>query len=64
MIIPSEDCVRRRIVIDGENYYLLIGKDFLDVTVARENSPDQSKVRNIVKQICDAVTEVRGGKTD
>ena len=61
MDIPFDRCVRKRISIEGEHFYLIIGRTFLDVTVPRENAPDQSKVRAILEQICNAVSEVREG---
>jgi hypothetical protein len=57
--MKGEDCIRRKITIEGENYYLMIGKTFLQATVPRENAPQQSQIRNIVEQICDTVTEVQ-----
>ena len=63
--LPCEPCIRRKVEINGENFYLIIGKEFLQCTVPRENAPGQSKVRNIIERICEEVSSVRselGGK--
>lgn len=62
--MKGEPCIRKKRLIDGENYYIVIGETFLDVTVPRENKPEQSKVRNALEEICATVNEVRGGNTE
>ena len=59
--INEETCVRRKIVIDGENYYLIIGKDFVMATTPHENRPENEKMRKVVDMICHEITEVQGG---
>ena len=53
-----EDCVRKRVVIDGENFYLVVGKTFVDVTVAHENRPENLKKRLMLQTLCDEITTV------
>jgi hypothetical protein len=61
----AEDCTRKKVVINGENFYLIVGKEFIMCTIPRENDPNQSEVRSIVEQVCNAVSEVMsGGKYD
>ncbi len=62
--MSGEDCVRRRVEIEGEYYYLLIGDNFLMATVPRENDPQQSATRKIVETLCNAVSEVRSNKKE
>lgn len=57
--MKGEDCVRKKITINSENFYLVIGKTFLAVTVPRENRPEQSELRNVLEQVCATVNEVR-----
>jgi len=49
--------LRRKIEIEGENFYVIIGKSFVDATVPRENSEDNRKLRTIVDKLCDCITE-------
>jgi len=60
----GEDAVRRKIVIDGENYYLTIGKDFAHATTPYENRPENAKLREIVDKICEEITNTQGGGED
>jgi len=60
--MDGEHCVRSRVVIDGENFYLVVGKNFVDATVPRENSNDRAKLRKIVKVLCDEITRSLGGE--
>ena len=52
-----EDCIRKMIEIDGENFYIMIGKNFVDTTVPFENRPDRMKLRQMLDSICDCITE-------
>lgn len=60
----SEPCVRKRIVVGGENYYLIMGKNFVQATVPYENRPDRLQERAIVEAICEAITEMMEEKRD
>jgi hypothetical protein len=53
-----EECVRKCVEINGENYYILVGKTFVSATVPFENRPERMEERRIVESICDAVTSV------
>lgn len=56
--IPSKDCVRERMKIEGENYYLIVGDDFVRVTCPYENRPDNIKMRMVIDLICDKISEI------
>ena len=47
----SEDCVKKTIIIDNENYYLVVGKSFVMATVPRENDPMMSATRMAVETL-------------
>ena len=51
-------CTRKRAIINGENYYLVVGDDFVEATVPRENDPAMSEARVIVESLCSAITRV------
>lgn len=53
-----EDCTKKTVIIEGENYYLLVGDDFAMVTVPRENDPMMSTTRMIAETICSEITEL------
>ena len=55
--MTPEDCIRKRVEIEGENFYIITGKDFCQATVPRENSRDSEKLRTIVDKVCDTITE-------
>jgi hypothetical protein len=61
-VSEGEHCVRSRVVIDGENFYVTVGRNFVDATVPRENSNDRAKLRRIVKTLCDEITRRLGGE--
>lgn len=60
--IPSDDCKRYKVVIDGENFYLTVGANFAEATVPRENSRDKEKLRKIVDTLCKTITKALGGE--
>ena len=62
--MSGEDAVRRKVVINGENFYLVIGKNFAHATTPYENRPENEKVRRIVDTICEEITQVQGGSED
>jgi len=53
-----EDCTKKTVIIEKENYYLLVGDDFAMVTVTRENDPMMSTTRMIAETICEEITEL------
>jgi len=56
--LKYDACVRRKMVIDGEHFYLVVGKTFIQCVVPRENSPEQSKLRDTIETMCTHVTEL------
>ena len=54
-----EDCVRTRFTFDEENYYLVTGETFVDVTCPRENTPDRRGVAEAMDAICRVITQQR-----
>ncbi len=59
-----EDCIRYSTVIDGENFYFIIGKKFVSATVPDENKRETQKLRQIVNKICKELTKALGGDED
>ena len=57
MTTEPEICTRIKAEIGGENYYIMVGDKFVMATVPHENRPDQQKMRGIVDQICETITE-------
>lgn len=62
--MKGDDAVRKKVIIDGENYYLTIGKNFAHGTTPYENRPENEKIRRIVDMVCEAITSVQGGDED
>lgn len=57
-IEEAGDCTRKAITIDGENFYVIVGDDFAQVTVPRENDPLISGTRKVAERVCDTITEL------
>lgn len=55
-----DKCVRIRERINGENYYITIGDDFVHFTVPRENDPNMSRERMSLEKIAELINKVRG----
>lgn len=53
-----DDCKRRRVEIGGQNFYLMVGKTFVDVTVPHENRPESLPLREIVETLCREITNI------
>lgn len=51
-----EDCTRHVVSIGGENYYLLVGDEFVLCTVPRENDVFMSQTRETVETLCENIT--------
>lgn len=51
-----EDCKRIRLTVKGQNCYMIVGKNFIDVTVPYENRPESMELRQIISEICDAAS--------
>ena len=54
----GESCKRKRINIGGENFYLVVGKRFIDATVPHENRPENQDLRNTMDAVCAETTEL------
>lgn len=54
-------CKRKRVEIAGENYYLIVGKDWVQATVPRENAPENNDTRVVVETLCREITGLLGG---
>ena len=59
--MKGEPCIRRKIIIENENFYFVIGPNFVHATTPYENRPENEKLRRIVDAICHEVTEAQGG---
>jgi len=64
MSMKGENAVRRKVMIDNEAFYLVIGKNFAHSTTPYENRPENEKVRRIVDTICEEITRVQGGDVE
>ena len=54
----GEECKRKRMEINGKNFYLVVGKDFIEATVPHENRPESLDLRNIVDTLCTEASEL------
>jgi hypothetical protein len=54
--MKEEDCIKQTVKIFNENFYLTIGDYFVDVTVPRENSPEQIRERTVADTLCRKIT--------
>ena len=52
MKIEAEQCRRRRVEIGGHNFYLIVGKTFIDATIPHENRPENMELRQIIDTLC------------
>jgi len=59
--LKGDACIRKKVVIADENFYLLIGKNFVFATTPFENRPENAKLRQIVDTICYEITLAQGG---
>lgn len=57
----AENCKKKTVVIDGENFYLAVGKNFAQVTVPRENDPFMTQTRKVAETLCREITLLQGG---
>lgn len=48
-------CLRKKVTIEGEDYYIIQGRYKVQVTVPRENSPERYKERKSVDILCQEV---------
>ena len=61
-VIPFDRCQRRRVVIEGENFYEIVGDNFIFITVPYENRPERLKLRLEIEARCRAATLAMGGE--
>ena len=54
-------CKRIKTVIDGENFYLIVGSNFVHATTPYENRPENHKLRVIVDSLCTEISRAQGG---
>jgi len=52
------ECTRKRVVIDGEHYYIILGMDWVQVTVPRENDQAMDHTRTVAETLCREITEL------
>ena len=52
-----EDCIKKTVKINDENFYLTVGNNFAHVTVPRENDPFMSDTRMIAETLCSEITK-------
>lgn len=56
--IEEQPCVRRRVEIAGENFYVIVGHDFVQATIPHENRPDNLQLREVVEVLCGAISDI------
>jgi len=56
--VNGETCKRKRINIGGENFYLVVGRRFIDATVPHENRPENQDLRETMDAVCSEATEL------
>ena len=59
--LEGELCKRKVIEIKNENFYLIVGKNFIDATIAHENRPENLELRMIVETLCREATTLLEG---
>ena len=58
MKLDVERCQRHKIQINGENFYLVIGKTFVCCTVPDENKAKTLLLRKIVDELCENISGI------
>ena len=54
----GEPCKRRRVDFHGENIYVLVGEDFVDLSYSNGADPTKLIIRELLAVVGDAVTEL------
>ena len=54
----GETCLKKRIVIKEDNYYLTVGKTFASLTIPHENRPDNLEKRLLFDLILGEVSNL------
>jgi len=61
----SEECKRHKVTLrNGENFYFIMGNDFIQCSPPFENRPENMKTRMLLDDFCDAITKVMGGSNE
>lgn len=59
--IPSDNCVRIRKRIEGENVYFLVGDGFLIIKFPYENRVEFSPLKTQIYYLCEAISRMMEG---
>lgn len=60
-----EECKRHVIKLrNGDNFYFMLGKDFIQCCPPFENRPENLETRMLLDDFCEAVTKAMGGSND
>jgi len=54
----GEPCIRKRVIIDGQHYYIIQSKNKVQITVPHENWPERQKERLSVDILCQEVLNI------
>lgn len=57
-----DDCIRKKVVIADENWYLIVGKTFVLPTCPRENDPAMTTTRSLIDFICEQISKILENK--
>jgi hypothetical protein len=60
----GDDCVKKIVRIQGENYYLTVGSNFVHITIPRENDPNSTREREAMEVLAQTINEIQGGAND
>lgn len=55
---------RVKTVIEGENYYMMVGENSLTITCPYENRDDRKEERQTLDKLAETITLARGGRVD
>lgn len=55
---------RVKTVIEGENYYMMVGDNSLTVTCPYENRKERKDERRVLDKLAETITLARGGCID
>jgi hypothetical protein len=56
--MKGEKSKKRTLVINGQNFYLVVGKTFVTTTIPHENREDQRPLRQTVDSLCEAISDL------
>jgi len=52
--MSGDDCIE----IDGQNYYLVVGDSFVDLTMPHQNRPENVKQRMTLDKLCVEISQM------